>query len=305
VQRPSSLLISAGIHLAAALALLLITVPAEGPATAAHIRPHVQIVAPRDVIAGRTVPPPKVDMPKPAEPPAAKSARLPRAFQAPALRRSQEAELSRIVEPSLTLVLKEPELARPAQPSLPVMSPPPLKTDNFGQVQLLDPVRDPRAGLRESGFSEQDQPGLRHSARRLSLAGDGFAEAAVGKPDRNPQGANIQAGTFGDVEIGPGARRHRDAAAENAERPLQILSKPRPRYTEEARRLQIEGEVLMEMLFTAAGEARVLRLVRGLGHGLDESAIEAARAIRYTPAERQGLPVDSKAIVHITFQLAY
>ncbi len=84
----------------------------------------------------------------------------------------------------------------------------------------------------------------------------------------------------------------------------QILEKPRPVYTEEARRLQIEGEVQLEILFGASGEIHILRVVRGLGHGLDENAVQAARTIRYLPAKRDGRPVDSTATVHIIFQLA-
>jgi hypothetical protein len=49
----------------------------------------------------------------------------------------------------------------------------------------------------------------------------------------------------------------------------------------------------------------VLGIVRGLGHGLDESATAAAEAIRFVPAERAGIAADSTAIVRILFQLAY
>jgi len=45
--------------------------------------------------------------------------------------------------------------------------------------------------------------------------------------------------------------------------------------------------------------------VRGLGHGLDESALRAAQQIKFKPAQRDGRPVDSSATVHILFQLAY
>ena len=58
------------------------------------------------------------------------------------------------------------------------------------------------------------------------------------------------------------------------------------------------------MQFSASGEARVVRVVRGLGHGLDETALEAARGIHFRPATRDGEAVDSAAIVHIVFQLA-
>jgi hypothetical protein len=49
---------------------------------------------------------------------------------------------------------------------------------------------------------------------------------------------------------------------------------------------------------------RVLRVVRGLGHGLDDSAVRAAEQIRFKPALKDGQPSDSTAVVHIIFQLA-
>ncbi len=86
---------------------------------------------------------------------------------------------------------------------------------------------------------------------------------------------------------------------------LEILEKPRPLYSQEARRLKIEGVVVLEMSFGADGHGRVLRVVRGLGHGLDENAIRAATGIRFRPAVQQGRPVDTVALVRIEFQVAY
>src|SRR5262249_23939805 len=90
-----------------------------------------------------------------------------------------------------------------------------------------------------------------------------------------------------------------------SETPVEIISKPRPQYTEEARALKLEGAVLLRVLFTAQGEVRVLETVRGLGHGLDENAVQVARQIRFKPALRNGVAVDSRATVQIIFQLAY
>ena len=86
--------------------------------------------------------------------------------------------------------------------------------------------------------------------------------------------------------------------------PAEITFKPRPAYTDEGRRLKIEGEVLLEAVFTTNGEVRVLRIVQGLGHGLDESAIRAAQKIQFKPALQNGQPVDFQAVLHIVFQLA-
>ena len=86
--------------------------------------------------------------------------------------------------------------------------------------------------------------------------------------------------------------------------PLQILSKPTPVYTDEARSMKIEGEVALEVEFMATGEVKVMRIVRGLGHGLDESAIRAVKGVRFKPAQRAGQAVDVRTTVNIVFQLA-
>lgn len=86
---------------------------------------------------------------------------------------------------------------------------------------------------------------------------------------------------------------------------VEILSKPTPVYTQEARDLKLEGQVLLEILFTADGHVQVQRVVRGLGHGLDEAAQSAASKMRFKPAMKNGQPVDSTAVVHVVFQLAY
>jgi TonB family protein len=86
---------------------------------------------------------------------------------------------------------------------------------------------------------------------------------------------------------------------------VEVLYKPQPAYTEAARQNKIEGAVTLEVLFAAAGDVRILRLLQGLGDGLDENAMRAARQIRFRPAERDGEAVDSVATVQIRFQLAY
>jgi len=86
--------------------------------------------------------------------------------------------------------------------------------------------------------------------------------------------------------------------------PVEILAKPTPVYTNEARALKLEGEVVLEVEFCAKGDVKVLRIVRGLGHGLDESATRAAQNIRFRPAQSSGRPVDFRSTVHIVFRLA-
>jgi len=141
--------------------------------------------------------------------------------------------------------------------------------------------------------------------RHLAVTGSGFSDAApVSGPARERQA--IAKSSFGDAASErPTTSAPRGPAAASLSSPVDILSKPRPAYTAEARALGIEGEVLVEVVFEAAGTVRVLRLVKGLGHGLDESALAAAHEIRFKPSRRDGLASDATAVVHIVFQLAY
>ena len=130
--------------------------------------------------------------------------------------------------------------------------------------------------------------------------GNGVATGS-GSPARSV--ATVKPAGFATVEpVKETARRLEEPKADIA--PVQILSKPTPGYTAEARAARVEGEVLLEVVFTASGKLHVNRVVRSLGHGLDESAIRAAEQIRYKPATRGGSPVDSTATLHIVFQMA-
>jgi TonB family protein len=134
--------------------------------------------------------------------------------------------------------------------------------------------------------------------------GNGVATAGKGDGRSNGKG-NVATGGFGSQEV---ARQQAPKVIQEsgpATTPVEITFKPNPVYTEEARALKLEGEVLLEVSFSANGTLHVNRVVRGLGHGLDEAAIAAANKIRFKPALRYGTPVDSTAVVHVSFQLAY
>jgi TonB family protein len=115
----------------------------------------------------------------------------------------------------------------------------------------------------------------------------------------------VRSSGFGDdVAASPTVRAQRAAPDQNPLKPAEILSKPTPQYTEEARRMKIEGEVLLEVVLQSAGSVHVVRVMRGLGHGLDESAVRAAEKVQFKPATRNGQPTDSTAVLHVVFQLA-
>ncbi len=134
--------------------------------------------------------------------------------------------------------------------------------------------------------------------------GNGIGEATGSSPSAAAPQTVHKAG-FGSVIAEKRTSQTRPAVQEAAFKPVVILSKPNPVYPPEARRDHIQGQVILSVLFGASGNLRVLKVEHGLGHGMDAAAIQAAEQIKFKPAERNGRPVDSTAIVHIIFQLAY
>ena len=115
----------------------------------------------------------------------------------------------------------------------------------------------------------------------------------------------VRRGGFGDYGDPGGTRAspHGTRAASPNISPVEIVYKPKPVYSQKAREMKLEGEVLVEVMFKASGEIQVLRLVQGLGNGLDEEGMRAAQLIQFKPARQDGKSVDSRAIVHIIFRL--
>jgi TonB family protein len=133
--------------------------------------------------------------------------------------------------------------------------------------------------------------------------GNGVATAGHGDGRRSGQG--VQTSGFGSQEIAQNTPHVQRVDSGPPTTSVEITFKPNPIYTDEARNLKLEGEVLLEVQFAANGQLHVNRVVRGLGHGLDEAAIAAANKMRFKPALRNGQAMDSTAIVHVVFQLAY
>jgi TonB family protein len=138
------------------------------------------------------------------------------------------------------------------------------------------------------------------------VASTGFGNGVATGNARTSSAGTVKQAGFGSADV-PAPPTVQSRAAQPAPAkivPAEILSKPTPIYSDEARAKRIEGEVLLEVVFEASGKLRVVRIVRGLGHGLDDSAVRAAEQIRFKPALKDGEPSDSTAVVHIIFQLA-
>jgi TonB family protein len=186
---------------------------------------------------------------------------------------------------------------------LPVLEAPRLAGPN-PETARMDPLAPVRIATKPAGFSGIDASTPEMSHGRLGATGS-FGSPASAAPVLLARPAHLARGGFGDsiATVQPSTARQPIAVSRLA--PVEILFKPRPLYTDEARRLRIEGEVLLEVLFAASGEVQVIRVLKGLGHGLDENAGAAARQMHFRPAQSENGPVDSSAVLQILFQLAY
>ncbi len=137
------------------------------------------------------------------------------------------------------------------------------------------------------------------------VASTGFGSGVATGDNSGISGSRgtVRQSGFGDADV-VAQPKAKTAAVVIKTFPAEITFKPRPVYTEEGRQLKIEGEVLLDVVFSATGQIRIVKVVHGLGHGLDESAVQAAQKIQFKPAMRDGQPADFEAVLHIVFQLA-
>jgi TonB family protein len=84
----------------------------------------------------------------------------------------------------------------------------------------------------------------------------------------------------------------------------QAINTPRPRYTPEARAHKIEGTIIMEAIIGADGSVRDVKILKGIGYGLDESAVETIkRQWLFRPATYEGRPVNVRCSIEVTFRV--
>jgi len=78
---------------------------------------------------------------------------------------------------------------------------------------------------------------------------------------------------------------------------------PDPEYSEEARKAKQQGTVVLSLIVDADGRPRDIHVVRPLGMGLDEKAVEALRKWRFEPGRKGGIPVAMQVNVEVSFRL--
>ena len=187
---------------------------------------------------------------------------------------------------------------RPPPPVVAIPKPPPEPPKPaVVEAEKLPPVMAPivtaPADVRDRAGELKQTPAIQDS--RGSGKGGGVGSGSgtgIGEGD----GAGVGPGSGGGTGGGP----YRPGSGIE---PPRLLREVKPDYTEEARRRSLEGDVVLEIVVRRDGSVGDVRVLQGLGAGLDQRAIDAVRQWRFAPARRQNAPVDVIVEVAVEFKL--
>jgi TonB family protein len=201
--------------------------------------------------------------------------------------------------------LPPPSQILAAIPTAPPIHPPALPVagidiDPALWKDLKAPVYgDPRSKSETSSKGPGEDEGI-GTNKGLGI-GDGSGPGFGPGNNGNMGGGTRQTGCCGSG----GASENLDGTFTGAqvEQRARLLFKPEPQYTEEARRNQITGTVMLRVVFSSTGEVVQIRAVHTLPFGLTERAIAAARQIRFVPATKGGRPVSVFMQLEYNFNL--
>jgi periplasmic protein TonB len=162
----------------------------------------------------------------------------------------------------------------------------------------------------------------RLQAKRDPDAVTGLPTGVTGPPSNGPgSGGGIGTGSGGGVGsgdgmgVGPGhgynmggggpglGGNGRNAVATSVDSMPRLLNKPRPNYTEEARKNKVQGTIRAKVLVGSDGSVKSVGLLSHLADGLDEQAITAIHEMRFSPAMKSGQPVSYYVTLEVEFNL--
>jgi TonB family protein len=185
-------------------------------------------------------------------------------------------------------VRKAPPVEPPAKPPEPPPAAPPVVQPPVAAPVAEVPGDDQnRAGLPAETPAVEESRGTGTGGGTGSGSGTGIGEG---------DGPGLGPGSGGGTGGGP----YRPGSG--VEPPV-VLREVRPTYTETARQRGISGEVVLEIVVLRDGTVGRVRVLNGLGGGLDEKAIEAVRQWKFDPARLRGTPVDVMVEVAVEFKL--
>ena len=173
------------------------------------------------------------------------------------------------------------------------MEPPPAPPAPAPALQVVAPVATIAADARDRTGVLAESAATADSNGPGSGGGAGTGRGTgIGEGD----GAGIGPGSGGGTGGGP----YRPGSGIVAPG---LLREVKPDYSEDARKRGIEGDVVLEIIVRSDGSVGSVKVLQGLGAGLDQRAVDAVRQWRFSPARRLGTPVDVVVEVAVEFKL--
>ena len=183
----------------------------------------------------------------------------------------------------------------------------PVAATLVADPMLIPPdARQLNYGLRESKSTDPSSgPGTGNGMGTGTGGGMGPGEGGGYGPGRggNIGGGDRHDGGGGAGGGGGGGDPNRIFSPKDVTSKARVLSKPEPQYTEEARKNQVTGTVILRAVFSSTGQVTNISARAGLPYGLTERAIAAARQIKFTPATKDGRPVSMYIQLEYNFNL--
>lgn len=82
-----------------------------------------------------------------------------------------------------------------------------------------------------------------------------------------------------------------------------LLYREKAKYTEEARRAEMQGTVVLQAVFRSDGVIVIHRVIRYLPFGLTLATVDAANKVKFTPAMKDGAPISVRGVLEFSFSL--
>lgn len=213
--------------------------------------------------------------------------------------------------PPPKIQIKRPKPA-PASKPIPVRKPPPVTTR--AKVEMPPPQPPVRPVMRETTPIEMPKPAPvvsapadpQDRAGTLDSTSNGAASSGAGSGGGAGTGSGTGMGEGNGAGIGPGRGGGTGGGPYRAGSgidPPSLLREIKPQYTDEGRRQGVEGDVVLEIVVRRDGSVGEVKILRRLGAGLDQKAVDAVRQWRFSPARRMGAPVDVIVEVAVEFKL--
>jgi TonB family protein len=184
-------------------------------------------------------------------------------------------------------------------PALPVAG---IDLDPALWKDLKAPVYgDPRSSSTIPSKGPGEEEGI--GSGRGPGVGSGDGPGVGPGKDGNMGDGSKQLGCCGPSGGDPDGFYRRTFTGSEVDQRARLLSKPEPQYTEEARRNQVSGTVMLRAVFSSSGEVVQIRALNSLPFGLTERAIAAARQIKFVPAMKGGRAVSVHMQLEYNFNL--